>query len=658
MLKLRLASVAFASALIGAIAIAPAPVRAVAGEDFYISDNAAAASIGAGTGCALPDVQYVEAEGLEDALAAIYEDDDYGDDGDTIILCDIDADAGDADYLMHADVTFDDDGDPETEPAQTYDAVDEGAAINLTIRGDADDADSIIIDAYDVEENGYSPFDFTDTHLTIAHMTILNAWDDSAGAGIHHIQGDATDTVTLTLDTVVIEYAYAQGDGAGVWSGGDVDVYDSIFEDNSFGGPEVHNGAAIYAVGDVSVENSEFLDNESTGDGGAIYAFNVTVTNSYFYNNGADNDGGAVLAEFNATIEESTFTDNHALGDDGGAIWTTNAIIATSHFESNEAENAGGAVYALRDATIEESTFTDNHALNDDGGAVYADDELVVIDSAFTDNEADDDGGAIYVDEEDVDISGTSFIRNSALDDGGAFYHDDDDDDFPSVNIIDCVFKNNEAGDDGGALSLRWTIDLLADSLFSGNRANQDEDEGAGDGGALMAEYGISDEDEDGYSGIHNNVFSQNEASNGGALWLDEIDQSDEIVGNRFIGNVSAENGGGIWMQDQGDHGEVIEFQRNSFSVNRAQGMGGGVYMDLYSATVLPNRRTFSRNTFTRNLAAWGGGITINGLEDCESRPISSREVARSLKSNKFSKNRGGGSRNANVATYCRAVIE
>ncbi|MEO0064130.1 MAG: hypothetical protein RLZZ377_556, partial [Chloroflexota bacterium] len=68
MLKLRLASVAFASALIGAIAIAPAPVRAVAGEDFYISDNAAAASVGVGTGCALPDVQYVEVDGLEDAL--------------------------------------------------------------------------------------------------------------------------------------------------------------------------------------------------------------------------------------------------------------------------------------------------------------------------------------------------------------------------------------------------------------------------------------------------------------------------------------------------------------------------------------------------------------------------------------------------------------
>jgi predicted outer membrane repeat protein len=632
MLKLRLASVAFASALIGAIAIAPAPVRAVAGEDFYISDNAAAASVGVGTGCALPDVQYVEVDGLEDALAAIYEDDDYGDDGDTIILCDIDADAGDVDYLMHDDVGIDDDDDAGTPDAATYDAVDGAAAINLTIRGNAEDADSIIIDADDndgEDDGGYSPFDFTDTHLTIRNMTILNAWDDSEGAGIHHIQGDATDTVTLTLDTVVIEYAYAQGNGAGVYSGGDVDVYDSIFEDNSFGAAE-YNGAAIYAAGDVSAENSEFLNNESTSDGGAIYAVNVTVTSSDFYNNEAVYDGGAIYAQ--------------------------NAYIYTSHFELNGADDDGGAVYAQNDATIEESTFTDNYA-PDDGGAVYVDDDLEVIDSEFNDNEADD-GGAIYVDEEDVDISGTSFIRNSALDDGGALYHDDDDEDSPIVNIIDCVFKDNEAGDDGGALSLRWSIDLLADSLFSGNRANQNDDEFAGDGGALMSENGIIDEDEDGYSGIHNNVFSENEASNGGVLWLDEIDQSDEIVGNRFINNLATEDGGGIWMTDYGDNGELIKFTQNIFTANRADGMGGGVYMDLFEAIALPNTTTFSRNKFTRNVSTWGGGITINGLDECESTPISTRQVARNLRSNKFSKNRGGGSRNANVAIYCSAAFE
>ena len=632
MLKYKLVAGALAGALVAAVSVAPAPVRAAAGVDFYISGNAAAASVGVGTGCALPDVQYDAEDGLEGALAAIYEDPEYGDNFDTIILCDIDLDAGDVDYVMHSDVAIDDDGDAGTPDAATYDATDGLEPIDLTIRGNAEDADSIIIDADDNDDEdtgGFSPFDFTDTNLTIRNMTILNAWDDSAGAAIHHIQGESAGTL-LTLDTVVIEYAYSTGgDGAGVWSGNDVDVYDSIFEYNGFGTVScaVCSGAAIYANGTVEVNNSTFEYNVATLNGGAIHADEVIITGSQFYGNGADEDGGAIRA--------------------------VNAFIYTSEFEANGADDDGGAVYAQNDLTIEDSTFTDNNTL-DEGGAVYADDDLDVIDSEFNLNDAGQEGGAIFVDEDSVEISGTSFIGNSAGDDGGALSHDDDDDDSPSVNIIDCVFKDNEAGDDGGAVALDWAIDLLADSLFSGNRADQSEDsEWIGDGGVLRVDDGIRDEDDDGESGIHNNVFIGNEAENGGVLWLDEIDASDEIVGNRFINNLATENGGGIWMLDDGDNGELIKLQRNFFSVNRAQGMGGGVYMDLRFATALPDQRTFSRNTFTRNFAAWGGGLTIDGLEGCESKPISSREVARSLKSNKFSKNRGGGSRNANAAAYC-----
>ena len=332
MSRLKLSTSIVSTSLIAALMVAPAPVRGAAGTDFFISDIAPAGAVGEGTSCAATDVQYDPDDGLNAALEAVYEDDDF-DSGDTITLCDIDATDGEVDYVMTGDVSIGLDA--------TLDLSDVAAPGQITIRGDAEDADSIVIDANDNvgdDDGGYSPFDFTDADVTISNLTILNAWDDSDGAAIHHIQDDATDGITLTLDTVIIEDALAAGAGAGVWSAGDVEIMDSAF---------IGNGMTL-----VLYEGFPY------GDGGAVFAEgDVVVTDSTFDGNYANVEGGAIWSDADVTIIGSTFVDN----------WTD----------------------------IDDDGEGDDTATGEEGGAVYASGDVVVSDSVFTDNIAPMDGGEI-----------------------------------------------------------------------------------------------------------------------------------------------------------------------------------------------------------------------------------------------------------------------
>jgi predicted outer membrane repeat protein len=609
MSRLKLSTSIVSASLIAALLVAPAPVRGVAGTDFYISDIVAG-DVGTGTSCADTDVQYDPDDGLNAALEAVYEDDDF-DSGDTITLCDIDATDGEVDYVMTADVSID--GDP------TLDLSDAAAPGQITIRGDADDADSIVIDANDSDgedDGGYSPFDFTDADVTISNMTILNAWDDSAGAAIHQLMGDATDGMTLTLDTVTIEYAYASGDGAGVWSAGDVIVINSIFEDNGIGAVIDGDGAAIYALGSVDVTDSTFDGNYANVEGGAIWSdADVTITGSTFVGNwtdededgaGADTatgeDGGAVYASGDVVVTDSRFSGNHAPMD-GGAIWAAGdvSIEEGSVFEDNVSGGIGGALYVgPGDLHVSDSTFTGNSAY--EGGAInhdFGDALTEIIGSTFRDNVADgSSGGAIHTDG-DIEVSRSNFFSNSSIADDG-----DDNDDGGAIHvngsghssITASVFRENYSRDSGGALYLAGCDSaVISGSTFTDNEA--------GDSGGAV------------------NNFCAHETS--------VVD----VIGNTFTGNVAHSYGGA--MDNDAADGAIAIYTRNVFSRNVVlwdaiedqPGEGGALWV---------SSGRFSRNTFRSNRALGCGGAVYLSATDFNT-----------LKSgrNKFSSNRGGGSR-------------
>ena len=206
-------------------------------------------------------------------------------------------------------------------------------------------------------------------------------------------------------------------DGGAILHFGDIEVTDSVFEDNEARfidyGDGIANGSggAILAISEdstelvnVSIDSSEFLRNKSAGDGGAIKVQGrIEVSQSSFIENEASDDGGAIDIdeledisgdETTSRISSSDFRSNDASGGDGGAI--------------------NGSDYVL---IIEESQFLYNYA-DDDGGAIWSSDLVRVLDSDFSENTADDDGGAIYADS--VQINQSQFLENEASDDGGA----------------------------------------------------------------------------------------------------------------------------------------------------------------------------------------------------------------------------------------------
>lgn len=228
-------------------------------------------------------------------------------------------------------------------------------------------------------------------------------------------------------------------DGGAILHFGDIEVTDSVFEDNEArfiaDGSYIADGrgGAIFAVSEdntklvsVSIDSSEFLRNESVGAGGAIRVEGrIEVSQSSFWDNSAGGYGGAIdIQEFEdfsgdettSRISSSDFRTNYATDGDGGAI--------------------DGSDYVL---IIEESQFLDNYAY-EDGGAIWSSGLVRVLDSDFSENTAGDDGGAIYADS--VQINQSLFLENESYQDGGAIHVQNNE----SENILSAILNTEFSG--------------------------------------------------------------------------------------------------------------------------------------------------------------------------------------------------------------------
>ena len=121
------------------------------------------------------------------------------------------------------------------------------------------------------------------------------------------------------------------------------------------------------ATTDLRLESLNFIDGKATGDGGAVYAFGggtLDIRYSVFSNNYASDNGGAVmLSNMTANITGSTFVSNSA--EDGGAIYAVGSsptTISNTTVHLNAATDRGGGVYIDGNATISNSTITENRS--------------------------------------------------------------------------------------------------------------------------------------------------------------------------------------------------------------------------------------------------------------------------------------------------------
>jgi predicted outer membrane repeat protein len=386
----KLASIASALALVGALlAGAPAAVRA-SGTTYYVGPNTHVS----GGSCADPDYTVDgTADDVQVQLAF-----DAASDGDTVHLC-----------------------------AGTYRFADEvwwNNAGVITVEGDGIAAS--VVDGQDTTRLFNSFHD-----LTLRLLTLQNA---NYGSGqtcmVEYGDGGAVCTSgVLTLASTLFQHNHS-AEWAGAAAAGEVHIVDSVFIDNHSAGTCCYGGAVVTEdlVDAHSTIDASRFENNVGGNGGAVFTSfrdSVTVTNSVFIGNHAVNhNGGALCVEGHATVSNSRFNENTATW--GGAIGCggMSLAITSSVFTGNTAGQRGGAIDARESngTTIVDSVFGANVATIEGGaiGARYSD--LVVRSSQFTSNISGTYGGAIWSQNHVLDVTRTRFIRNRASGDGGAIW--------------------------------------------------------------------------------------------------------------------------------------------------------------------------------------------------------------------------------------------
>ena len=216
---------------------------------------------------------------------------------------------------------------------------------------------------------------------------------------------------------------------------GNVFLNDIVFKNGSasYGGAICGSNAGSV----LTLNNATFLKNVAGVYGGAIYSRgNINIYNSTFIDNFANHCGGAISTEGCLKINNTLFKSNIADYDYGGAISTFGSLnVFNSKFIGNLADELGGAIYSYDSLIIKSCTFESNKADDSSGGAIYIDknkknNKCEIIDSIFNNNSADNQGGAIfsYI---DLDIKNSTFSYNVANgsvpieegNDGGAISH-------------------------------------------------------------------------------------------------------------------------------------------------------------------------------------------------------------------------------------------
>lgn len=354
-------------------------------------------------------------------------------------------------------------------------------------------------------------------------------------------------------------------------------------------------GAIRFVQGTATIESVGFVSNLSGNEGGAIQTHEnvLNIVNTTFSNNQGQRGGALRLYKTPFTITESSFVDNIS-GREGGAIKNDDcaeAVIASCVFSGNSASYVGGAIQIWNTTSylFDNIEFTDNVSANR-GGAIHLSGgenvSATLKNIKANGNSSGEPGGAFYlnISSGKVVVQDAEFDSNKTANYGGAVYTEGGQTEFERVVAKNNVARNN----DGGAFTLNGT-NTIVDSVFTGNSGyhggairndgdleisscvfseNAAKDNGGaiyhcrsdksfkienssivyntclgvsnGSGGAIEA-YGMME--------IANSFLAGNAVSErGGAIWFN----NDLKLVNVTVAHNSAREGGGIW-QDGGD---------------------------------------------------------------------------------------------------------
>jgi hypothetical protein len=255
---------------------------------------------------------------------------------------------------------------------------------------------------------------------------------------------------------------------------------DSLSEEWSGGG-----GGIRWTGGELVLRDCIFEYNHSkrTGGGGAIYDTDLTIEYCIFRNNSAilrntmgGHSGGLNISSSNATIRNTDFIDNAALGSgtnsgSGGlGSWASTLTLKDCVFENNTTDCWSGGIGFIDGMLFAEGCEFINNT-GSFGGALYLQQEgtvATVTNCNFLGNSANVSndwglpavGGGILLNySTQAYVSNCTFTNNIAKDDkvpgaagGGIASWPQSDQYAVGLVVSDCIFIENEAEIDGGGI--------------------------------------------------------------------------------------------------------------------------------------------------------------------------------------------------------------
>ena len=315
----------------------------------------------------------------------------------------------------------------------------------------------------------------------------------------HQISGDKLHQIfvvfnhDLAINNLrIVDGHSAEHGGAKYVHGGEVKLSNSSIRDSI----ALENGGAIYATyGGVTVIESEISRNVAV-NGSAVYLDqgSLNVSESAISDNVARRDGTISVWRGEAAVVDSKIERNIA-NEDAGGIWAVDSCIEIRHSAVNANRalaRGGGLLLARTDATIVDTTISNNLAGND-GGAIFWDrpftdfgrlgGELHISDSGLTGNRAVERGGALFANIHDFFVSNSTIHNNIAGGNGGALYSEAREGTFTHV-----TFMQNQALNGGGIFSRKPDAITLRNSLIAGSKGGDCVGGLAGNSGNWIAD--------------------------------------------------------------------------------------------------------------------------------------------------------------------------
>ena len=417
----------------------------------------------------------------------------------------------------------------------------------------------------------------------------------------------------LTSSFIIAHCAFTDSN-AGI--GGVVYANDSEFSitNSTISNNVASYGGAIFTAGSLFNITNSTINSNIAIYGGVFFTFTSisSITVSTFSNN-KGKDGGVIYSvdESSFNITNSTIDNNNALFGGGVLASSTSSFtIINTFINNNNAIYYGGVIFVVPDHTSDEilypkanyslvnivnSSFSNNSAYF--GGVVYTQISSFSITNSIFSVNCGAEGAVLYVEDSSFNITDSRFINNSA-DSNKMKYKVIKYTQFQrppsyggvmstlssSFAIINAIFTNNTAADDGGIIYAATSMFSVVKNTITNSRADF--------GGAIFATSNSS-------FNITNSTFEKNSGRFGGVIFM--LESHFNTITSTFLTSTGS-NGAAVIHTKSSSSFNIIKCILSNNSNTVLDGPGGAIETINSSFSIIDS-------IFNNNSAHIGGAI-------------------------------------------------